>query len=50
MVFLNVWQTANINLDDHVRHEQKLFSCKNPDDPQCSVRNLITVKKKEKGE
>ena len=23
MVFLNAWQTANINLDDHVRREQK---------------------------
>ena len=33
----NVWQAANINLDDHVRREQKLFSCKNLDDPQCSM-------------
>lgn len=37
MVFQDVWQAANINLDDHVRREQKLFSCKNPDDPQCSI-------------
>ena len=33
----NVWQAVNINLDDHVRREQKLFSCKNLDDPQCSM-------------